>query len=229
LGRTSVFVTNPRFDLSTPAGRKNAETDLIWADHGFLRAMYQNFHWVTPEMARANQPSPAHIARYAQMGIKTIINLRGESPTGYFVLEQEACAANGVALVNAPMGSREAPPKARIHFAKEIFETIAYPALMHCKSGADRAGIMAVFYLHFKKGMPIAEAVNQLSLKYLHVKAGKTGMLDFFFAAYLADNVKRPMPFLQWVDEVYDPDALKAAFHSSWWANVLVDRILRRE
>ena len=224
-----MVVTQSRFDLTTPAGRKNARTDLIWADHGFLRAIYQNFHWVSEEMARANQPAPKDIAGYAEMGFKTIINLRGESPTGYFALEEEACARHGLALVNAPTGSREAPPKARIYRAKEIFETIEYPALMHCKSGADRAGLMSVLYLHFRKGAPIADALNQLSFKYLHVKAGKTGMLDYFFACYLVDARLRPMPFLQWVDEVYDPETVKANFHSQWWANVLVDRILRRE
>jgi protein tyrosine/serine phosphatase len=180
-------------------------------------------------MARANQPSPKQIARYAKLGIKTILNLRGESPTGYFALEQEACAANGIALVNAPMGSREAPPKHRIHFAKETFQTIAYPALMHCKSGADRAGIMAVLYLHFHRGLPIADAINQLSFKYLHVKQGKTGMLDFFFQSYLEDNFARPMPFLQWVDEVYEPDEVKARFHASWWGTMLTEKILKRE
>jgi len=218
-----------RFDLTTPLGRKRADTDLMWTDHGFLRAAYQNFHWISPEMARANQPSPKHVARYAEMGFKTIINLRGESPTGYFALEQEACAAHGVALVNAPLGSREAPPKARLHRAREIFETIAYPALMHCKSGADRAGLMAVLYLHFRKGVPIEDARTQLSIKYLHMKAGKTGMLDFFFETYLEDAKTAPMAFLQWVDEVYDPEDLKARFHASWWGNVLVDKVLQRE
>ena len=29
---------------------------------------------------------------------------------------------------------------------------------MHCKSGADRAGIMSVLYLHFRQGKTIAEA-----------------------------------------------------------------------
>jgi uncharacterized protein (TIGR01244 family) len=219
----------PRFDLTTPAGRREAETDLMWTDHGFLRAVYQNFHWIDADMARANQPSPKQVERYARMGIKTIINLRGESPTGYYALEKEACEANGIVMVNAPMGSREAPPKHRIHFAKQTFETIAYPALMHCKSGSDRAGIMAVLYLHFHRGMPIEQAIEQLSWKYLHVKAGKTGMLDFFFETYLQDNYARPMPFLQWVDEVYQPDEVRARFRASWWGTMLTEKLLKRE
>jgi len=219
-----------RFDLSTPAGRRRAENDLTWGDHGFLRAGFHNFHWIElGQMARANQPSPRDIARYAADGFKTILNLRGAYDTGYYALEKEACAAHGIDLFDARMHSREPPSRAQVHRAKEIFETIRYPALMHCKSGADRAGVMAVLYKHFKMGLPIEQAVEQLGLKYLHVKQGKTGMIDYFFERYLAESAKSKKPFLRWVDEDYEQKAMKASFHSQWWANILVDKILRRE
>lgn len=217
------------FDLATEAGRKRAWNDLFWADHGFLRQRFSNFHWISPEMARANQPSPEQIARYAEMGIKTIVNLRGQSDTGYYWLEREACAKHGLVLVDAPLGSREAPSKERVYRAKEIVETIAYPALMHCKSGADRAGLMAVFYKHFREGVPIDQALEQLSLKYLHVKHGKTGLLDFFFQTYLEETRENGKSFLDWVRDDYDPARVKAAFKPTAWGNVLVDVILKRE
>ena len=55
------------FDLATPAGRRRARNDLFWADHGFLRQRFHNFHWISPEMARANQPSPEQIAAYNRL------------------------------------------------------------------------------------------------------------------------------------------------------------------
>jgi len=116
-----------------------------------------------------------------------------------------------------------------VYRAKQIVETIAYPALMHCKSGADRAGLMAVLYKHFREGVPIAQALEQLSLKYLHVKHGKTGLLDFFFQTYLEETRESGKPFLDWVREDYDPARVKAAFTPSAWGNVLVDVILKRE
>jgi protein tyrosine/serine phosphatase len=219
-----------RYDLSSVRGRRRAQHDLIWTDHGFLRAGFSNFHWIEPgQMARANQPSPQAIARYAAMGFKTILNLRGKADTGYYLLEKEACEAKGVALVDQRMHSREPPSREQIRRAKEIFETIEYPALMHCKSGADRAGAMAVLYAHFKMGLPIAAAMQQLSLKYLHVKQGKTGMIDFFFQSYLDETRENRKPFMQWVEEDYDKARVKSSFMGSWWANILVDRILRRE
>ncbi len=220
----------PRFDLTTPQGRRRANADLIWADHGFLRARFSNFHWIEDGvMARANQPSPEAVARYAEMGIKTILNLRGPSDTGYYALEREACARHGVTMIDARMHSREPPSVEQIRKAKELFETIEYPALMHCKSGADRAGVMAVLYRHFKMGMPIADAVEQLSLKYLHVKQGKTGMIDFFFARYLEETKTSGKSFMDWVEQDYDKPKVKEAFMGEWWANILVDKILRRE
>ncbi|RYG22619.1 MAG: protein tyrosine phosphatase, partial [Burkholderiales bacterium] len=77
-------------DLKTPAGRRRARKELIWGDHGFLRLKFRNLHRISNEMYRANQPSPEHIAVYAkELGLKTILNLRGESPKGYYLLEKE--------------------------------------------------------------------------------------------------------------------------------------------
>lgn len=217
-----------RFDLATPAGRRRAESDLIWGDHGFLRAAFSNFHWIEGGvMARANQPSPEAIARYAAQGFKTILNLRGASPTGYYALEREACERHGLAMVDFRMFSREPPTRESVREAKALFETIQYPALMHCKSGADRAGVMAVLYKHFKMGAPIEDAVEQLELKYLHVKQGKTGMIDFFFETYLKEGGGKS--FLDWVEQDYDQERVKSSFMGQWWANILVDKVLRRE
>ncbi len=219
-----------RFDLATPAGRRRAQSDLIWGDHGFLRAAFSNFHWIEPGvMARANQPSPQALARYAAQGFKTILNLRGISPTGYYALERDACERHGLALVDFRMFSREPPEREAVHAAKALFATIQYPALMHCKSGADRAGVMAVLYKHFKMGAPIGEAVEQLELKYLHVKQGKTGVIDYFFRRYLEETRENGKRFLDWVDEDYDKEKVRAAFKASWWGNVLVEGVLRRE
>jgi protein tyrosine/serine phosphatase len=219
-----------RFNLDTRGGRRRARRDLVWTDHGFLRAAFSNFHWIEPGvMARANQPSPQAIGRYAELGVKTILNLRGKADTGYYALERDACARHGIVLVDLRMHSRQPPSREQIRSARQLFEKIEYPALMHCKSGADRAGAMAVLYKHFKMGLPIAEAVKQLSLKYLHVKQGKTGMIDYFFECYLEATKQNGKPFMQWVEEDYDQAKVIASFHSQWWANILVDRILRRE
>ncbi len=88
---------------------------------------------------------------------------------------------------------------------------------------------MAVFYKHFREGVPIDQALEQLSLKYLHVKHGKTGLLDYFFQTYLEETRESGKPFLDWVRDDYEPARVKAAFKPTAWGNVLVDVILKRE
>ena len=216
-------------DLKTKQGRKQAYRDLTWGDHGFLRLWFANRHDIGGGMYRENQPSPKRIEKLAKQGIKTILNLRGESDKGYYALEKETCAKHGIKLINFRMYSRDTPKKDRIHGLKEIFDTIEYPAMMHCKSGADRTGITGVLYRHFRMGIPIEEAIEQLRFKYLHVKAGKTGMLDFFFNDYIEFAKTNDIGFLEWVDTVYDPADVKARFMSGWIGNTISEKIMRRE
>jgi protein tyrosine/serine phosphatase len=219
-----------QFDLSTPEGRKRARRDYMWNDHAFLRLRFQNAHWISDELVRTNQPSPEQLAGWKARGIKTIINLRGGFDGSFHVLEKEACEQLGLTLVDFTITSREVPSRARVLGARDLFQTIEYPALMHCKSGADRAGIMSVFYMHFRKGKTIREALDQLHLRYLHVKAGKTGVLDYTFERYLAEGEPAGLSFIEWVESpAYDPDAIKADFRAQWWGNFFTERLLKRE
>jgi len=159
-----------------------------------------------------------------------MVNLRGGFDTSFHELEKAACAETGIAPVNFTVNSRDAPSKEQIHGAKALFDSIAYPALMHCKSGADRAGLVSVLYLHFRKGEPIEKALRMLSWRYGHFRQSKTGILDYFFERYLRDGAAKGMSLLDWVDSAsYSPTALRAEFRSQGWANLLVDKILRRE
>lgn len=101
--------------------------------------------------------------------------------------------------------------------------------LMHCKSGADRAGLVSVLFAHLKLGMPIAQAKSQLSLRFGHIRQADTGILDHFFETYLAYNAVTPIAFMDWVEQVYNPDDVVRSFSANGWANRLVDSILRRE
>ena len=56
-----------------------------------------------------------------------------------------------------------------------------------------------------------------------------TGILDYMFERYLADNATRPMDFWTWVETVYDADEINRTFKASGWANRLVNGVLQRE
>ena len=218
------------FDLTTPKGRIAVLLDYLWKDHAYLRLGFSNAHWISDELVRTNQPWPHQLAEWKKRGIKTVINLRGGFVASFHALEKDACKRLGLKMIDFTITSREVPSRARVHGAKELFETIEYPALMHCKSGADRAGIMSVFYMHFRKGLPIREALDQLHIRYLHVKQGKTGVLDYTFERYLAEGEPKGQSFLDWVDSpAYDEAAIKADFRAQMWGRLLTEGILKRE
>ncbi|MFL2683358.1 MAG: fused DSP-PTPase phosphatase/NAD kinase-like protein [Alphaproteobacteria bacterium] len=158
--------------------------------------------------------------------MKTIINLRGIRHCSSYYLEKETCDNYNIKLINFPVTSRATPKAETILEAKELFKNVEYPIIMHCKSGADRAGLMSALYLILNEDKSVKEAKNQLSFKYLHLKYAKTGILDAFFESYLKDNKK---PFLKWVKEDYSPEQVKASFKVKKISEIISSYILRRE
>ena len=197
-------------------------------DHGIFRFKWRSLHKISENTYRSNQPFPWQIlADKNKRGIKTIINLRGVRNCSSFFLEKETCEEHNIKLINFPVTSRAAPKVETILGAKKLFNEIEYPVIMHCKSGADRAGLMSALYLILHKNAPVDEAKKQLSFKYLHLKYAKTGILDAFFDTYLKEDKKQG--FLNWVKNDYDPEKLKLSFKVKKISEILSTYILRRE
>ncbi|ALA17959.1 MULTISPECIES: tyrosine-protein phosphatase [Chelatococcus] len=209
--------------------RWRAWVNMVFVDHGIFRLAYLNSHRVTERFWRAAQPAPHQIRAAARAGVRTIVNLRGGREYGSWPLEREACEQLGIRLTDFVVRSRGAPDRATILAAKDFFETLDYPVLVHCKSGADRAGFMAALYLIIHEKRPVAEAMRQLSLRFGHFRFAKTGILDAFFETYRREGEPRGQDFLTWVAESYDPERLEREFKPGFFSDIVVDRIMRRE
>jgi protein tyrosine/serine phosphatase len=234
---TSVAdIQSARLSLGTPQGRRRAWRELMLGDHGILRKFYDNTHEIAQgKMWRTYQPSPADLKKWKTRGVKTVVNLRGETAQGYFVLEEEACRNLGLNIVSLCVFSREAPSLEVLRGARKLFDEIDYPAVMHCKSGADRAGLMATLYLFFHEGRPLDEAMEQLSFKYGHIRQGKTGVIDCALERYVAyarrhgKSLSSVEDFFAWAQAHYDPVQIKKTYLGNWWGNILTEKIFRRE
>jgi protein tyrosine/serine phosphatase len=203
--------------------------DMHLVDHGMFRLLYANTHQLSAKAWRTSQPTPAVIRAMATRGVKTVINLRGERNCGAYRLETKACKAAGLGLESFIVRSRDAPEASAILGAKALFETVQFPILIHCKSGADRVGLMSALYLIFCEGVPVEEAQKQLHWRFGHFRQSDTGILDRFFDLYVEHNRVQPIDFIAWVQTVYDRDALKRDFKAGSAGNLLVNTILRRE
>ncbi|MEM8786431.1 MAG: protein tyrosine phosphatase, partial [Pseudomonadota bacterium] len=67
-----------RGELKTPWQRFLGRLEFYFGDHAIFRSLYLNKHELAPGVFRSAQPSPGHIRTFADQGIKTIVNLRGE-------------------------------------------------------------------------------------------------------------------------------------------------------
>lgn len=197
-------------------------------DHGIFRFKWRSLHKISENTYRSNQPFPWQIlSDKNKRGVKTVINLRGVRNCSSFFLEKETCEKYNIKLINFPVTSRAAPKVETILAAKKLFNEIEYPIVMHCKSGADRAGLMSALYLILHKNISVIEAKKQLSFKYLHIKYAKTGILDAFFDNYIKENKNKD--FLHWVKNEYNPEKLKSSFKVKKLSEILSTYILRRE
>lgn len=216
--------------ILTPRERVWAVLDMWLVDHGFIRDIYCNLHRVSDGVWRSAQPAPHHLRRAQTLGIQTIVNLRGRRDNcGSYILEREACHRLGLTLVDFPIRSRGALEKPTLLAAAELFPRLRYPVLFHCKSGADRAGMMSTLYLHLQEGVALPQALKQLSLAYGHVKQARTGVIDYFFQRYRQETRERPMSLLDWIEQHYDPAELNSSFRENRLARFIVNDILRRE
>jgi protein tyrosine phosphatase (PTP) superfamily phosphohydrolase (DUF442 family) len=216
-------------DLEAPGARRNAAIDMLVFDHGLVRKAFRNEHEVDRGVWRASQPDPGAIRRLAGRGFQAVLNLRGETEFGSYLLEREACRAVGMELVDFKLSSRSLPGREEILALDAIFARLPRPFLMHCKSGADRAGFAAALYLMLQKGLAPEEAQRQLSWRFGHLRGAATGVLHFLLERFAADRKREPMTFRTWVETRYDPEALMAEYRSGGAADFVVDKLLRRE
>jgi protein tyrosine/serine phosphatase len=216
-------------DLSTTKGRAVAWIDSLFVDHAVFRLAWSNLEPVVPgKIYRCNHPTPARLRRLAgRLGLRTLINLRGRTQSGSDALSREAARELGLTFHDIAFESRGAPQPDRIMRLYDIYTSMRTPAIMHCKSGADRAGLAAGLMVLFGGGTS-AEALRHLSWRFGHLKQAKTGVLDAFFLRYQRDGEGRKS-FLDWVREDYDAAALQQDFHANGLASFINDWVLAHE
>ena len=215
--------------LVTPGDRLRAWLDMLFADNGIARLAYPNLHRVADGVWRSGQPTPGRLRAFARRGGRSVVCLRAGRGFGSLPLELQACRDAGLSFHHLPVRARTLPSRDEIRAVARLFETVERPVLLHCQSGADRAGFASALYLMLAEDRPVAEARRQLALRYGHNRFSRTGVLDAFFDAYARDTAGDPMPLAEWVETRYDPGRIAARFSATPLATLINDRIFGRE
>jgi len=198
-------------DISTLKARRSAWWHFYMFDHGILRGLWTNQEEIAPGVWRSNQPSPARLRKLKTLGIRTILNLRGEDTFSHYLFESETCAELGIEMVDIKIYARSLVPRERFMELFAIFDRIQKPFLLHCKSGADRAGLASALWLLDQEDASIEDARKMLSLRYMHLKNTKTGLMDHILDAFEAEANGRSIR--EWFAQSYDAERLTASFY----------------
>jgi len=200
-------------DISTPRQRRQALWHFHLFDHAWLRTFWTNFDKVADGVYRSNHPGPARLQKYKDMGIKAILNLRGRDG-GYspWLFEEEACRELGIELRVAKIYARRPATREEMLNLIQALKTTPKPFVIHCKSGADRAGLASVIYLIVVEKLPVEEARKHLSFRYLHIKSSKTGICDHIIDEYTKAQAETGIDMEDWFANVYDKAAMQRSY-----------------
>ncbi|MDQ3321238.1 MAG: tyrosine-protein phosphatase [Acidobacteriota bacterium] len=114
------------------------------AQKAFKNKDLPNFAQVNANLYRGGQPTEAGVKELAKMGVKTIVDLRGEEDIAR--AEEIWAQKAGVRFVNVSLSNWFEPKTADIEqILKEIDAPENQPVFVHCRRGADRTGtVLAV-------------------------------------------------------------------------------------
>ncbi len=119
------------------------------------------FARVADGLYRSGQPDEAGFRYLAQLGIRTVIDLRG--PGERAAAERALVESLGMRYVNVPLSGWRRP---RDEEMQRILTIIADPAsrpvLVHCRRGADRTGVVIALYRVLFEGWEPERAYREM-------------------------------------------------------------------
>lgn len=148
-----------------------------------------NFSKVNERLYRGGQPKTGGVKKLAEIGIKTIINLRGTDEQTR--AEEEEAKAAGVSYFNIPMPGLSRPTHEQISRVMEIVSSKdSGPVFIHCKRGSDRTGTVVAVYRISQDGWTANRALTEA--KRFGLSWMEFGMKDYVSDYYRDWNASKP-------------------------------------
>jgi len=118
-----------------------------------------NFHQVNEHVYRGAQPNREGFSALAKLGVRTVIDLRGERS------ERNVVEGAGMRYVRLAWSGYKAPADEQISTVLSLMnDNSAWPVFIHCRRGADRTGTAIACYRiahdHWTNQQALNEARN---------------------------------------------------------------------
>src|SRR5262249_24291654 len=142
-----------------------------------------NFHQVYENLYRGAQPQHGGVKKLSELGIKTVINLRGASEEARN--EQNQAEASGLRYFNNPVSRPGRPTEEPVAPALAIIDAKEnWPVFVHCQRGSDRTGVIIAVYRILRDQWTEEQAIAE---------AKRFGMARVQFSKkdYISDYYKR--------------------------------------
>jgi tyrosine-protein phosphatase SIW14 len=153
---TSVFAQQPSSPSAAPSVMRSAYGDKLR-----LPGLPNGGH-VNDFLYRGAQPHPAGIQELKNLGITTIVDLRGENPAQRDSERQQA-ESLGIRFVNIPVSGWDPPSNEQVAQFLSLFRNNPKEKVfVHCRFGDDRTGVFVATYRMAYEGWLPAQAMNEM-------------------------------------------------------------------
>ena len=104
------------------------------------------FARVDTRLYRGGQPTPEGYRRLADLGVKTVIDLRAEDESQR-AADAQAAESLGIRWLSLPMRAYGRPTEAQLNaFLRAVDDPANQPVYVHCRQGKDRTGTLVAVY-----------------------------------------------------------------------------------
>jgi protein tyrosine/serine phosphatase len=142
----------------------------------FPNISIKNFGKMDDRFFRGAQPEEKDYKALADLGIKTIIDLR-DDPTSY---EKRDAEAAGMRYVNIPMSDSSRPRDEQIaQFLKLVDDPATGAFYVHCAGGRHRTGVMGAVYRMSHYGWDFNQAYKEMKNYDFYTRWGHGSLKDY--------------------------------------------------
>jgi protein tyrosine phosphatase (PTP) superfamily phosphohydrolase (DUF442 family) len=119
-----------------------------------------NFQVVSESLYRGGQPKSGGFRRLAELGIKTVVNLRAADNNAR--KDQALAEATGLRFFNVPLPGHARPTDEQVGRVLSVINAPEnYPVFIYCRRGSDRTGTITAIYRISHDGWTSTEALSE--------------------------------------------------------------------